>query len=175
VRGYLDMRRLDFLLRALSEDSDIVDARDVSALGKQASRTSMQWLIPHVGFLTLFVTPMRPALMDITTGVSLFLLCAAIAAMVALALYATLRNSFLQVIELVPPRIMTEVVLSPAAAARGAHPDAVRRARLCVDRQCARAPRGRAQPRGDRARHGASRLRATTRDARVRRPTGPVR
>ena len=38
ARGYMDMRRLDFLLRALSEDSDIVDARDVSALGKQAGR-----------------------------------------------------------------------------------------------------------------------------------------
>ncbi len=112
VRGYLDMRRLDFLLRALSEDSDIVDARDVSALGRQASRASFQWLVAHLVLLAIFVTPMRPALMDITTGIALWILCCAIVATAALALYATLRSSFLQVIELVPSRVMTEVVIS---------------------------------------------------------------
>ncbi len=112
ARGMLDMRRLDFLLRALSEDSDIVDARDVSALGRQAGRSCVQWLIPHLISLSIFVTPMRPALMDFTTGVALMMLCGAIAATVALALYATLRNSFLQVIELVPTRVMSEVVIS---------------------------------------------------------------
>ena len=54
------MRRLDVLLRALSDESVIVDARDVCALG----------------------------------------------------LYAALRNSLLQVIELVPAKVMTEVVVS---------------------------------------------------------------
>ena len=110
-RGFMDMRRLDFLLRALSEDSDIVDARDVSALGKQAGRACFQWLIPHVALLVIFATPMRPALMDFTTGVALMLLCAVIAATAALGLYAALRNSLLQVIELVPSKVMTEVVL----------------------------------------------------------------
>ena len=112
ARGFMDMRRLDFLLRALSEDSDIVDARDVSALGKQAGRACVQWLVPHLISLTIFATPMRPALMDFTTGVALMMLCGAIAATVALALYATLRNSFLQVIELVPGSVMTEVVIN---------------------------------------------------------------
>jgi signal transduction histidine kinase len=112
LRGWLDMRRLDFLLRALSEDSDIVDPRDVSALGKQAGRTCVDWLWPHVLALILFVTPMRPSLMDLTTGISLMLLCIAIAFIVALALYATLRDSFLKVIEVVPARIMTEVVVA---------------------------------------------------------------
>ena len=111
-RGFMDMRRLDFLLRALSEDSDIVDARDVSALGKQANRASMQWLVTHLVSLAIFATPMRPALMDFTTGLALMLLCFAIAATVAMALYATLRNSLLQVIELVPAKVMTEVVVS---------------------------------------------------------------
>jgi hypothetical protein len=63
ARGFMDMRRLDFLLRALSEDSDIVDARDVAALGKQASRAMVQWLVPHLAWLAIFATPMRPALM----------------------------------------------------------------------------------------------------------------
>ncbi len=112
ARGFMDRRRLDFLLRALSEDSDIVDARDVSALGKHAGRACVQWLIPHMMSLAIFATPMRPALMDFTTGVALMLLCGAIAATVALALYATLRNSLLQVIELVPAKVMTEVVVS---------------------------------------------------------------
>src|SRR5688572_7601645 len=112
ARGFMDMRRLDFLLRALAEDSDIVDARDVSALGRQSGRATMQWLIPHLISLTPFVTPMRPALMDITTGVALTLLCIALACTAALAFYATLRMSFLQVIELVPAKVMTEVVLS---------------------------------------------------------------
>ncbi len=112
ARGFMDMRRLDFLLRALSEDSDMVDARDVSALGRHAKRTCVQWLWPHLLSLTIFATPARPPLMDLTTGVSLMLLCGAIAATVALALYATLRNSFLQVIELVPSRVMSEVVIS---------------------------------------------------------------
>jgi signal transduction histidine kinase len=112
ARGFMDMRRLDFLLRALSEDSDIVDARDVSALGKQAGRACVQWLVPHLISLTIFATPMRPALMDFTTGVALMMLCGAIAATVALALYATLRNSFLQVIELVPGSVMTEVAVN---------------------------------------------------------------
>jgi signal transduction histidine kinase len=112
ARGYMDMRRLDFLLRALAEDSDIVDAKDVSALGRQSGRACMQWLVPHLIFFTVFATPMRPALMDTTTGVALMLLCQTIAATAALALYATLRTSFLQVIELVPSKVMTEVVLS---------------------------------------------------------------
>jgi signal transduction histidine kinase len=112
ARGFMDMRRLDFLLRALAEDSDIVDAKDVSALGRQAGRACMQWLIPHLLPLAVFATPMRPALMDTTTGVALMLLCSSIAVTAALALYATLRMSFLQVIELVPAKVMTEVVLS---------------------------------------------------------------
>jgi signal transduction histidine kinase len=112
ARCFMDMRRLDFLLRALAEDSDIVDAKDVSALGRQAGRASVQWLIPHLISLVIFATPMRPALMDPTTGVALMLLCGAIAATVALALYATLRSSFLQVVELVPAKVMAEVVLS---------------------------------------------------------------
>ncbi len=112
ARGYMDMRRLDFLLRALAEDSDIVDAKDVSALGRQAGRATVQWLIPHLASLTPFITPMRPALMDMTTGVALMLLCMAFAATAALAFYATVRMSFLQVIELVPAKVMTEVVLS---------------------------------------------------------------
>jgi signal transduction histidine kinase len=112
ARGYMDMRRLDFLLRALSEDSDMVDARDVSALGKHAGRACVQWFLAHLISLAIFATPMRPALMDFTTGLALMLLCGAIAATVALALYATLRNSLLQVIELVPAKVMTEVVMS---------------------------------------------------------------
>ena len=110
--SYMDMRRLDFLLRALSDDSDIVDARDVNALGKQAGRASMQWLVPHLMLLAVFATPMRPALMDFTTGLALMLLCIAIAFTVALGLYATLRKSLLQVIELVPAKVMTEVVVN---------------------------------------------------------------
>ncbi|HWO09906.1 MAG TPA: HAMP domain-containing sensor histidine kinase, partial [Polyangiaceae bacterium] len=112
ARGFMDMRRLDFLLRALSEDSDIVDARDVSALGRQAGRACVQWLIPHLLLLVIFATPMRPALMDFTTGAALMMLCGAIAATIALGLYAALRNSLLQVIELVPAKVMTEVVVS---------------------------------------------------------------
>ena len=73
ARGYMDMRRLDFLLRALSEDSHIVDARDVSALGKQAGRACFQWLVPHLIALSIFATPMRPALMDFTTGAALMM------------------------------------------------------------------------------------------------------
>lgn len=112
AHAYMDMRRLDFLLRALSDDSDIVDARDVSALGKQAGRACVHWFLAHLISLAIFATPMRPALMDFTTGLALMLLCGAIAATVALALYATLRNSLLQVIELVPAKVMTEVVMS---------------------------------------------------------------
>ncbi|HKO92398.1 MAG TPA: HAMP domain-containing sensor histidine kinase, partial [Polyangiaceae bacterium] len=112
AHGYMDMRRLDFLLRALAEDSDIVDAKDVSAVGRQSSRIGMQWLVPHLISLIVFATPMRPALMDATTGVALMLLCGTIAATVALALYATLRSSFVQVVELIPTKVMTEVVLS---------------------------------------------------------------
>jgi signal transduction histidine kinase len=116
ARGFMDMRRLDFLLHALSEDSDIVDARDVSALGRQAGRAVVQWIVPHMISLAIFATPMRPPLMDITTGVSLMLLCGAIAATVALALYAWLRSSFLQVIELVPTKVMSEVVINQEAS-----------------------------------------------------------
>jgi signal transduction histidine kinase len=112
AQGFMDMRRLDFLLRALSEDSDIVDARDVNALGKQASRACVQWLVPHLFSLTIFATPMRPALMDFTTGVALMMLCMAMSFTMALGLYATLRKSMLEVIELVPAKVMTEVVVS---------------------------------------------------------------
>jgi signal transduction histidine kinase len=112
ARGWMDMRRLDFLLRALAEDSDIVDAKDVSALGRQSGRACMQWMVTHLLSFGVCVTPLRPALMDMTTGVALMLLCQAISAAAAPAFYATIRMSFLQVIELVPAKAMTEVVLS---------------------------------------------------------------
>jgi signal transduction histidine kinase len=117
LRSWLDMRRLDFLLRSLAEGGEIFDASDVDALSKQAGRSSVAWMWPHLlaylgAAVLLSVTPLRPALMDVTTGISLMLLCAAIAATSTLALYATLRNSFLRVIELMPASVMAEVVLA---------------------------------------------------------------
>jgi len=68
ARGWMDMRRLDFLLRALAEDSDIVDAKDVSALGRQSGRACMQWLVTHLLSFGVCLTPLRPALMDMTAS-----------------------------------------------------------------------------------------------------------
>src|SRR5690606_21940327 len=108
-RSYLDLRRLDFLLRSLAEGSEIIDASDVDALSKQAGRTSVDWLATHLVVLVLFALPFRPSLMDLTTGISLMLLCSTIVATCALGLYATLRNSFLRVIELMPRTVMADV------------------------------------------------------------------
>lgn len=112
ARSWLDLRRLDFLLRSLAEGSQIFDASDVDALSKQAGRTSVAWLITHVAVLILFVLPSPPSVMDVTTGISMMLLCSTIVATSALALYATLRNSFLRVIELIPRTVMADVVLA---------------------------------------------------------------
>lgn len=110
--SFLDMRRLQYLVKALRDDSEIIAPGDVRALGRQARRCTALWLAPHIVLLLLFLTPARPPLMDLTTGVSLTLLCCAIVATVALALYATLRATFLKVMELVPTRAMKEVLLS---------------------------------------------------------------
>ncbi len=109
--SWLDTRRLIFLLQSLRENNDVVAAGDVRALSGQARRSSVNWLWPHLLSFLLFVGPTRPPLMDQTTGIALFALSCAITATVALALYATLRTSFLRVIELIPPAVMTEVVL----------------------------------------------------------------
>jgi signal transduction histidine kinase len=112
ARSWLDLRRLDFLLRSLAEGSQIFDASDVDALSKQAGRSSVAWLFTHLVALILFVLPSPPALMDLTTGISMMLLCCTIVATSALGLYATLRNSFLRVIELMPRTVMADVVLA---------------------------------------------------------------
>ncbi|MCA9630476.1 MAG: HAMP domain-containing histidine kinase [Myxococcales bacterium] len=108
--SWLGLRRHRFLLRALALGSRSVEAQELSALSSEPWRATLAWTLPNLLVYSMLVTPLRPALLDQTTGVSLFLLSSVILAASSLPLMVLIRTAVARAIQLAPPEAMAEVV-----------------------------------------------------------------
>lgn len=106
----LKLRRHRYLLRALAFGSRSVEPFEMQELGAEPGRLTRRWLIPHLLAQAIFMTPLRPGVLGITTGTSLALLGAVVVAAASLLFYVVVRSLFLRAIELVQPEVMREVI-----------------------------------------------------------------
>jgi signal transduction histidine kinase len=104
------LRRHRYLLRALALGSRSVEPFELEELGREPGRLTRRWLLPHVAAEAVLATPLRPRGVDVTTGTSLALLGAIVAAAASLLLYVVIRALFLRAMELAPPEVMREVI-----------------------------------------------------------------
>jgi signal transduction histidine kinase len=110
--GYnaLLLRRHRFVLRALALGSRAVEANEMQELSENSWRVTTGWLAPPFAMLALSGTLFRPALIDLTTGVSIALLGTVFVAAASLPLSVLVRGAFLKAIELCPFDVMREVL-----------------------------------------------------------------
>lgn len=100
-----------FVLRTLALGSRSVEPFQLEELGKGPWRITFGYTGALIAALALLTLPgTRPALLDITTAVSLALLSAVIVAASALPLHVVVRNAFVSAFELAPPDVMGDAV-----------------------------------------------------------------
>lgn len=102
--------RYRYVVRALAAGSDAVEPRELHALSGEPSRTIAGWLVLSAAGIVSATTLLRPAILDLTTGVTLCLLGLVILAAASLPLFVLVRASFLSALELAPREAMREVV-----------------------------------------------------------------
>lgn len=102
--------RLRGVLRALSGKHKRLSVSRMLQFTGAPAQVSRGWLIPHCAALLPFVTPLRPSLMDWTTGITVGLLASLILATASLPLHVLIRHDFLNVIELAPRRVMHRLI-----------------------------------------------------------------
>lgn len=112
------LSRYRYVARALAVGSSAVEASELHRLSDEPQHTIAGWLIPSAAGITLATTALRPAILDLTTGVTLCLLGLVITAAASLPLFALVRAAFLAALELAPHEAMREVV---EAAERKGH------------------------------------------------------
>jgi signal transduction histidine kinase len=106
----LRLFRYRFLLRALAVGSNAVESRELHSLSDEPKRALASWLVPSAAGIGLSTIAFRPAILDLTTGITLCLLGAVITAAACLPLFVLIRAAFLAALELAPHEIMREVV-----------------------------------------------------------------
>jgi signal transduction histidine kinase len=104
------LSRHRYVLRTLALGSRAVEPRSMRALAEDSWRVVTGWLAPPVVGLSVVGTVLRPALLDLTTGVGVALLGTVFVAAASLPLSVLLRGAFLAAIEMAPPDAMRNVV-----------------------------------------------------------------
>jgi len=104
------LARYRYLLRALAVGSAGVEPRDLHRLSDEPQRALACWILPSTIGIAASTIFLRPAIVDLTTGVTLSLLGAVITAAASLPLFALVRTAFLAALELAPLDAMREVV-----------------------------------------------------------------
>ncbi len=107
---WVGLRRHRFLLRALALGSRSVEANELSLLSSEPWRATLRWMLPNLITYGALITPLRPALLDQTTGISLYLLSSVILAASSLPLMVLIRAAVARAVQLAPPEVMAEVV-----------------------------------------------------------------
>jgi len=98
------------LLSALDESPTRVSAQDLAAFGEDSGRIVTGWVAPPLVGLALTGTLFRPALVDLTTGVSVALLGTVFVAAASLPLSVLVRGAFAACLERAPADAMRSVV-----------------------------------------------------------------
>lgn len=112
LRTWLKLRRYQYLLRGLTLSSASIDRREVVRLTEEPARTTFRWLVWTCVGLGLCTVAWRPGVIDLTTGITLFLLGVVLVATASLPLFVLVRRAVVRAIELVPPEVMREVLLT---------------------------------------------------------------
>jgi signal transduction histidine kinase len=108
--SWIRISRLRGTLRALSGKHKRVSVSRMMQLARAPAQFSRGWVIPHCTALAPFVTPLRPSLMDWTTGITVGLLASLILATASLPLHVLIRHDFLKLIELAPRSVMQKLI-----------------------------------------------------------------
>jgi signal transduction histidine kinase len=120
LHSWMVTGRYRYLLLSLATGSGSLHPGELQALDREPGRLARAWIVWHL--LTLFLlfgTPLRPAQMDQTTGLSVALLSGLMVATASLPLNGVLRTAFLRAVELAPAalaRAMIEAAEQTAAA-----------------------------------------------------------
>ncbi len=118
LRSWWLVRKRRFLLRSLTLRLSTIEPNELVQLNDDAWRIAGGWLLSMLISVGLFTTIWRPDIVPPTTAVLLFLLGAIILAAAALPLLVLVRAAFLRALELAPPEIMREIILSAERAGR---------------------------------------------------------
>lgn len=110
VRNWLVLRRQRFVLRGLALGARTLEPFEAQELEREPGRVIRGWLAPPIVGLAILAWPLRPALLDGTTGLSLALLGSVIVAAAALPLYVLVRQVIVAALELAPAEVIREVV-----------------------------------------------------------------
>jgi len=107
---WINLRRHRFVLRALALGSRSVEAAEMAELSSEPWRAAQRWTLAHLAAFAALVTDLRPAILDQTTSISLYLLSGVIVAAASLPLVVLIRAAVVRAVELAPPDVMAEVV-----------------------------------------------------------------
>jgi signal transduction histidine kinase len=102
--------RYRYLLRSLAVGSAAIEPQELGDLSSEPKRVLSAWLLPSIVGIVLCSTVLRPAILDLTTGITLCLLGLVIISVASLPLYVLVRSAFVGALELAPHEIMREVV-----------------------------------------------------------------
>ncbi len=110
LRSVWRLRRLRFALRALAVGSNAVESHELLEMSDEPKQVLAGWCVPSLSCALLSTTLFRPNLLDLTTGITVYLLGVVIVSGAALPLFGLLRAAFSQALELAPPDEMRNVV-----------------------------------------------------------------
>lgn len=99
-----------FVVRGLALGSDAIKPRDLRALSGEPRRLILGWLLLSAAGTLSATTFFRPAILDLTTGITLCLLGFVITTAASLPLFVLVRATFLAGLELAPREAMRRVV-----------------------------------------------------------------
>lgn len=110
VYAAIRLFRYRYVVRALALGSSAVEPNDLYGLSEEPKHTIAGWLVPSGIGIVAATTVLRPAILDLTTGITLCLLGLVITAAASLPLFVLVRAAFLAALELSPLDAMREVV-----------------------------------------------------------------
>lgn len=115
--SWLRLKRHRYLLQTLDVEpalpgAERAEQRSYEAFIREPYRLTFTWLGPQWAALCVFLSPLRPPLMDDTTGATVALLSVLTLATLSLPLHALVRRDFLDVIELFPRPAMQKLLES---------------------------------------------------------------
>ncbi len=110
VRTSLRLRKHRYVLRALALGSGSVEPYDMATLATEPFRMTLDWSIPSIIAACYVITPWRPALLDVSAGLSLALLGSVLIAAASLPLGVLIRSAVLGAVERAPADVMGDLM-----------------------------------------------------------------
>lgn len=110
IASGIGLVRFRKVIRALEGPEAEFPPTELNALVAAPGLMTRAWVVPHCLALLPFATPLRPGLMDWTTGITVALLASLMLATASFPMHVLIRHDFLRVIELAPPKAMQQLI-----------------------------------------------------------------